>query len=83
MSSAVQAASMEDPSVMTVDPSGVVGVTIAETRGRSVNRIEASILFFCCLLIVCSSRVKVQGQGRKSVIGSRDRVRVKECIDEE
>jgi hypothetical protein len=45
VSSAVQAASIEPPSLITVDPSGVVGVTIAETRGRRANRIEASILY--------------------------------------
>jgi hypothetical protein len=42
--SAAHAASMEEPSLITVDPSGVVGVTMAETRGRRANRIEANIV---------------------------------------
>ena len=48
--SAVQAASIEDPSLITVDPSGVVGVTMAETRGKRANRMEASILLWCVLV---------------------------------
>ena len=59
VSSAVQAASIDPPSLMTVDPSGVVGVTMAETRGRRANRIEASIL--CIILMDVMSVVLVCG----------------------
>lgn len=43
VSSAAQATSSVSPSLTTVDPSGVVGVTMADARGRRVNKREAII----------------------------------------